>query len=75
MCIRDREGSGPYTGSPFDVVKSPIKAASGWTIAPENAKEFTLLLGGGLLRRPCLILADASGKYDRVAIYLSLIHI
>ena len=71
IIMSDQEGSGPYTGSPFDVVKSPIKAASGWAAAPETAKEFTLLLGGGLLRRPCLILANDRGQYDQIAVYKS----
>lgn len=71
IIMSDQEGSGPYTGSPFDVVKSPIKMATGWIDAPRDAKEFTLLLSGGLLRRPCLILANLEGVYDRIAIYKS----
>ena len=50
-------------------MKSPIKDASGWANAPENAKEFTVLLSKGLIRRPALILADENGKYTKVAIY------
>ncbi len=71
IIMSDKEGAGPYTGSPFDVVKSPIKEASGWSNAPAGAKEFILLLSNGLLRRPCLILQNAEGIYDRVAIYQS----
>lgn len=58
-----------FTEAALDVVKSPIKDASGWANAPENAKEFTVLLSKGLIRRPALILADENGKYTKVAIY------
>lgn len=54
-----------------DVVNSPIKPASGWENAPEDAKEFIILTSGGLVRRYCLILKNAEGIYDRVAIYKS----
>ena len=53
----------------YDMVKSPIKAASGWADAPSDAKEFTIITSSGLIRRPCLILSDDKGKYDRIAIY------
>ena len=69
--MNENEGSGPYTGSPFDIAKSPIKEATGWANAPADAKEFTLLLSNGMIRRPSLILKNAEGKYDRVAIYKS----
>ena len=52
-----------------DMVLSPIKPASGWVNAPADAKEFTMLLSGGLLRRPCLILKNEQGIYEKVAIY------
>lgn len=55
----------------INVAVSPIKDAYGWAKAPEDAKEFTLLTSGGLLRRPCLILKNADGIYDRVEIYRS----
>lgn len=54
-----------------DYVNSPIKPAAGWANAPENAKEFVILTSAGLLRRPCLLLANDQGVYDRVAIYKS----
>lgn len=50
---------------------SPIKPAAGWVSAPADAKEFTLLLSKGLIRRMGLILANENGAYDRVAIYKS----
>lgn len=71
IVMSDEEGSGPYTGSPFDVVKSPIKEATGWVSAPGGAKEFTILLSGGLLRRPCLIVKNKEGIYDKVLVFKS----
>jgi len=53
----------------YDMALSPIKPASGWADAPEDAKEFTLLLGKGLIRRVGLLLKNEDGVYDRVAIY------
>ena len=54
----------------FDIAVSPINEASKWAIdVPVGAKEFTLLLSGGLLRRMCLILPNEQGIYDKVAIY------
>ena len=58
-------------GSNADIVQSPIKPAKGWENAPEGAKEFTILTSNGFVRRPCLILKNAEGIYDRVAIYRS----
>lgn len=55
----------------FNVINSPIKAASGWAAAPEGAKEFIMLTSGGFVRRPCLILPNENGVYDRVAVYKS----
>lgn len=52
-----------------DMALSPIKPAHGWVDAPEDAKEFTMLLSGGLLRRVCLILKNEEGIYDKIAIY------
>ncbi len=55
----------------YDVVQSPIKSATGWIAAPEGAKEFTMITSGGLIRRPALILPNAEGQYDRIAVYKS----
>ena len=49
---------------------SPISEPKNWEIqVPEGAKEFILLLSKGMIRRAGLILKNAEGKYDRVAIY------
>ena len=59
------------TETAVDLVQSPIKPASGWKNAPADAKEFTVLLSQGLLRRPSLILKNEAGIYDTVAVYKS----
>lgn len=53
----------------IDIARSPIKSASGWVIDTTDAKEFTILLSGGLIRRPALILKNEDGVYDHVAVY------
>jgi len=53
----------------YDVVNSPLKNAEGWAAAPADAKEFTILTSDGIVRRPTLILKNADGIYDRIAIY------
>lgn len=65
------QGTSAVTENALDLALSPVKDAYGWTEAPEDAKEFTVLLSGGLIRRPALILKGEDGKYDRVAIYKS----
>ena len=55
----------------FDITNSPVKDATGWVNAPGDAKEFTILTSNGYVRRPCLILKNEDGIYDRVAIYKS----
>lgn len=57
------------TETPINLVQSPIKPATGWLNAPEDAKEFTVLLSEGLIRRPALILKNEEGVYDSVALY------
>lgn len=65
-----KDGQGGYIDSPIDAAFPPIKEADDkWASAPAGAKEFTLLLSGGLIRRPVLILKNEEGKYDRIAIY------
>lgn len=54
-----------------DLCNSPIKDAVGWADAPEGAKEFYCVTSDGLVRRPCLILKNDAGVYDRVAYYHS----
>lgn len=55
----------------LDIINSPIKAAEGWANAPESAREFTMVTSAGFVRRPCLILRNSDGIYDRVAVYNS----
>lgn len=65
----EHDGMFGCTTIPIDIAQSPIKMASGWNNAPKDAKEFTLLLSKGFLRRPCLILKNEIGIYDHIAIY------
>lgn len=53
----------------FDKSMSPIKEAKGWAECPEDALEFTLLMSGGFIRRPALIVKNDQGIYDTVKIY------
>lgn len=56
----------------LDVAYSTIKPANGWGFeVPADALEFTILFSRGLLRRPCLLLKNAAGLYDHLAIYKS----
>lgn len=52
-----------------NVCNSPIKTPCGWSNAPEGALEFTMITSAGFVYRPCLILANETGIYDRIAIY------
>ncbi len=71
LIVRESQKGTNMTESTLDLVQSPLKAASGWAAAPADAKEFTLLLSKGLIRRPGLILKGDDGQYDKVAIYKS----
>lgn len=73
MIMDETEGqAGLVVEAPKDIVQSPITSPKNWAVEPpEGAKEFILLLSGGLLRRPCQILKNENGLYDRVAIYKS----
>ena len=65
-----KDGQGGSDKIPADVAYSSIKPAAKWTIdVPADAKEFVLLMSGGLIRRNCLILKGEDGKYDHIAIY------
>lgn len=55
----------------FDVSLSPVKEPKGWAHAPKGAKESTVLLSKGLIRRPILILKNENGIYDRIEMYRS----
>ena len=54
---------------PMDVIYSPIKPVQGWTDAPEDAKECTIIHSKGLIHRPCLILKNSDGIYDTMQIF------
>lgn len=54
---------------PMNISLSPITEPEGWANAPAGSKEFTLLQLYGKMSRPCLILQNADGIYDRIAIY------
>ena len=69
IVLKPEDGEGGLSDSPFDIVLTPVKDAKGWVNAPADAKEFTMLLGKGLIRRPGLILKNEQGVYDHVALY------
>lgn len=75
--VMSNEGDGFGTRTGFNplltttVSLSPIKDAKNWASAPENAKEFGILLSKGRIHRVGLILANEQGVYDRVEIYKS----
>ena len=60
---------GSMQDTKVNLAQSPITPAQGWAAAPQDAKEMTLLLSGGLIARKCLILKNEAAVYDRVAIY------
>ncbi len=65
-----KDGQGGSNAIPADIAFSSIKPAEKWAAdVPEGAKEFVVLLSGGLIRRPALILKNADGIYDHIAIY------
>ena len=61
-----RAGSFPQA---VNTCVSPIKEAKGWAAAPEGAKEFSILLCKGLVRRVALVTKNTEGIYDTVSIY------
>ncbi len=69
VILNERESQNGMSDAPFDVVLSPIKPAENWASAPEGAKEFTMLLSGGLIRRVGLILPNEEGIYDHICLY------
>jgi len=60
---------GTKASSPVDQAGSPLKPASGWANAPEDAMEFVMVLSGGLVRRPCLLVKNEEGRYDKVLMF------
>ena len=71
IILTEADGEDSLDAVPIDLCNSPIKDAEGWADAPEGAKEFYAITSNGLIRRPCLILKNEEGKYDRVAYYHS----
>lgn len=72
VMLSHADGEGALSDAPFDVAISPIKDAQNWAFElPEDAKEFTVLHSAGLVRRPCIILKNEQGVYDRVVMYKS----
>ena len=69
IVYKESQTTTQITEAPMNLVQSPIKDATGWAAAPADAKEFTVLLSGGAIRRPGLILKNEAGIYDKVAIY------
>ncbi len=53
----------------YDICKSYLRPAEGWTNAPEDALEFAVIFCNGLIRRYGLVLKNEEGKYDRIALY------
>ncbi len=69
VCTERDEIVQNLSATPMDMVSTPIRPASGWANAPEDALECTILLSEGFLRRPALILKNEAGIYDRIAVY------
>lgn len=69
IALTSEESYHNLSDTPFDICFSPIKDAVNWENAPEGAKECTLLNASGKIHRPCLILKNENGIYDRVAVY------
>lgn len=50
--------------------QSPIHKPKNWKVdIPADAKEFALVVSNGLIQYPALILKNAEGQYDTVAVY------
>jgi len=71
--MNDLEGVGAATmDDRLSISVSPFKEPSGWALeVPEGAREFTLLLSEGRLRRMGLLLKNEQGVYDHVELYKS----
>ena len=72
IILENREGTEGYIQYPsYEFSQSPITEPKGWANALEGAKEFIILMSGGLIRRPALITKNAEGVYDSVSVYKS----
>ena len=71
IILKQSDGEDGIDAAKMDLCNSPIKDATGWADAPVGAKEFYVVTSKGLVRRPCLILKNEEGSYDRIAYYHS----
>ena len=71
IVIPGESGEDQNIDGKHDLVRTPIKEASGWAEAPKSAKELVFLINSGKERRHCLILADDGVNYNRIKIYAS----
>lgn len=69
IAIESAETYHNLSDTPLDICYSAIKPAVGWEDAPKDAKEFTFLHNGGMIRRICQITKNAQGIYDCVRVY------
>ena len=70
LILKPEDGENAISDKPFDVVLTQIKPPKNWGFAlPEGAKEFTVLLSGGFISRPALILSNEQGVYHLVKLY------
>lgn len=71
LLMSEREGECVGHGKPAIMTETPIHPAAGWASVPADAKEFSVLVSDGRLRRICLLLKNEDGVYDRIAVYHS----
>lgn len=63
--------AGALSKVPFDKIESAVTEPVGWKFEiPQSAREFCIFTSGKLVVHPCLILANESGIYDTVKIYM-----
>ena len=72
ILLENQSNADAFAAGALPIAYSPFTAPMGWSgEVPEGAKEFTIQLMFGKVHRPCLLLKNAEGKYDRVAYYVS----
>ena len=74
MLMSENEGEGAGAARhELQEVKTtlPIKDAAGWANAPAGCKEFSIPVSSGAERRPVLLIPNAQGVFDKIAIYKS----
>jgi predicted AlkP superfamily phosphohydrolase/phosphomutase len=70
IMLDNSEGTDGFVkGAVYDHAVSPIKPASGWADAPEDALEFVMLFCNGLVRRQALLVKNENGIYDTIKVY------